>query len=686
MDEPIQRLDDDFLGRKEEAAALASYPKARDETHNLIAGIEAPWGEGKSSYLNLVNCKLGENSDGKIKVIRFNPWQFSGHQDLLQQFFMEFSTAEGVSDSFKKTLSSMGKLASLTAIVPGLELVGLIGKVLDKGADFAGSVPSQSLKDTRKKTIDEANKQDCHYIFLIDELDRLESNEVRAFLQMLKAVADFPKTTYVLAYDSEALEGLLKESGVHDPRTYLEKIIGFSWSLASITTANLKEFHFAKMNEILNRMNLDVIDSERWLELDVYASLPNLRQCKRHLAQFEFLLICIGKYVDTTDLAYVSIIQLLDPRLWRTIGENKSWFCGSDFQEDKPHKELIELRNECFSRGGEVLWDIICIVYKGILNKIESRDQNFMISDIPFRNAPIRAKNSNVFAVYHTRTPTSDWSTVETSILKDAFIGKGDKQEIYKLLIQYPDESFVWLRHIIRDASEYKGFEVSLFMKLFIELLEDHITKPECQKLLLDWDVREVIQLASDFNFGKELFCENFSFGDKYKSSPLYYALEVQSLYQLRNEDDLTADVQDRLGKRHEAFWNNVQDKITHPFIQWAFESYRMTTNEPNSYIQNKFMEPINKEPFYLTKEALPRVLFMASVLIKAGISPRGYTREMIVGTWKFLLGKEPNLELLLKRIIEVKGAEQPEAIEKAVRFWDSQISNLLQEESESAI
>jgi hypothetical protein len=44
---------------------------------------------------------------------------------------------------------------------------------------------------------------DVPIIALIDELDRVEDEEIRTVAQLVRSVADFPGISYVLAYDSK---------------------------------------------------------------------------------------------------------------------------------------------------------------------------------------------------------------------------------------------------------------------------------------------------------------------------------------------------------------------------------------------------------------------------------------------------------------------------------------------------
>jgi len=660
MDEPIETQGEDELGIKDEVQEFSKYLRGRNSSTNLIASVQAPWGEGKSSFLNLVKAELESTQNNTIQVVRFNPWQFSGHQDLLQQFFTTFAESKGVSDEFKSALSSIGSLANLTALVPGLELVSLIGKVLDKGAGFANSIPSENIQQLRNEAKKQAGVSEQHHIFLIDELDRLESHEVRSFLQMLKAVADFPNTTYVLASDAEALEDLLKDSGVSNPRVYLEKIIGFSFCLPTIRMDDLQKHHLMEINYILDHQGLEPIDYDRWSTNEVYAALPNLRQCKRHVAHFEYLCRSIGKYVDTTDLAYVSIIQLLDPSLWRTIGENQTWFWGTSNGGSKPNQRLIDLKNKCLAQGKESVWQIVCIVYEGVVERSKLEGDNLFLPSGLGINKPIRAASNNSFHVYHTRKPASAWAYAETSLVKQAFTEAVDKHKLYKLMIDFPEESLLWIGSIILHVQEYEGMKTVCFISQFIRVLEGRVHEKACQKLLGSHAVYNVIKKAADIDLGKAVLNDQLDLKDQYKSQPLYYSLEVLALSRLHapnGMDDLSQAAAKRLQLSHEKFWGQIETLIYHPFIHWAFRSYISAFKAKDSIVSSVLMKEVDGEVFWLKKDALPKVLLFVEMLCSE-YSVRDDLKRY-VKNWKLVLGEEPDFSMLLQKMGELEGLDE---------------------------
>ena len=79
---------DDVLERAGVADAFARQVLALDASHGTTVGVFGPWGSGKTSFVNLAR----KTFEGKgVPVPDFNPWLFSGAEQLVERFFAELS-------------------------------------------------------------------------------------------------------------------------------------------------------------------------------------------------------------------------------------------------------------------------------------------------------------------------------------------------------------------------------------------------------------------------------------------------------------------------------------------------------------------------------------------------------------------------------------------------------------------
>ena len=82
-DNPIRHPEDDALGRALSAEYFARQVLGLDAAEGVVVGVLGAWGSGKTSFINLAR-PVFESS-------RFNPWMFSGTQQLMESFFVELS-------------------------------------------------------------------------------------------------------------------------------------------------------------------------------------------------------------------------------------------------------------------------------------------------------------------------------------------------------------------------------------------------------------------------------------------------------------------------------------------------------------------------------------------------------------------------------------------------------------------
>jgi predicted KAP-like P-loop ATPase len=88
-DNPIEQRAEDLLGRMSIAAVIAEEMRSVDASRGFVAAVMGPWGSGKTSLVNLARLELAK--DPAIPVLDFNPWMFSGTEQLVNSFFRELS-------------------------------------------------------------------------------------------------------------------------------------------------------------------------------------------------------------------------------------------------------------------------------------------------------------------------------------------------------------------------------------------------------------------------------------------------------------------------------------------------------------------------------------------------------------------------------------------------------------------
>ena len=221
-DQPISTTTDDLLQRAPFARSLAdSFVKYKD-THSIVTGLYGKWGSGKSSVINM--CiehieELAKDFSQKEKpiVIKFNPWNYSDQNQLISQFFKQLSLSLKRTDFGEDAIKAADQLEAYAeffeplALIPepSLGLMAAVTSKVMKKVGFAarkwGELKKKDLVATRKSLDDYLKKQKRKIVIIIDDIDRLNSTEIRQIFQLVKLLGDFPNTIYLLAFDREVI-------------------------------------------------------------------------------------------------------------------------------------------------------------------------------------------------------------------------------------------------------------------------------------------------------------------------------------------------------------------------------------------------------------------------------------------------------------------------------------------------
>lgn len=88
-----------------------------------------------------------------------------------------------------------------TSVIPVAgEIVAAFTKVLTKKAEEETKERTNDLQESKNQIIKKLKDEKIKIIVSIDDIDRLSEEEIVAVFQLVKSLADFPNTIYVLAF------------------------------------------------------------------------------------------------------------------------------------------------------------------------------------------------------------------------------------------------------------------------------------------------------------------------------------------------------------------------------------------------------------------------------------------------------------------------------------------------------
>lgn len=322
-DNPIASSGEDRLGRTLVALDLARQVRALDASKGLVVGVMGPWGYGKTSFVNLMREGFAENPS--LTVIDFNPWMFSGAQQLTDAFFKEIAAElrvkdpkrfKAVADELENYGDVLGSVAAVFGPI-GTAVLGL-GRVLARSAAKVAELRRGGTLQLRHKIAEELDKLDQPIVVVIDDIDRLSTEEIRDIFKLVRLTGSFPNLIYILAFDRERIERALEEINVPG-RAYLEKIVQLSFDLPAIQRGTIRSQVLAELDRILGDLPDARFDSGRWSDVFMEVVEPmfgNLRDVTRFAVSARPALAALGRDVDFVDLVALEAIRVFRPEVF----------------------------------------------------------------------------------------------------------------------------------------------------------------------------------------------------------------------------------------------------------------------------------------------------------------------------------------------------------------------------------
>lgn len=325
-DKPIVDKDLDAFQRFAFSKRIAETIIERKNQDSLVFGIFGVWGEGKSSVLNFIIQEL-KNQD-EILTLVFNPWRYGDEESLIKNFLKKVSELLGLelSTNKEKFAGFLGKYGSAGSII-GIDL-GEIGKNL-------ADVDLEELKDRVDDFISESGKR---LVIFIDDIDRLDKQEIYSLFRLVKLTADFKNTTYILSFDQDMVASAIGERfGTGDKKAgenFLEKIIQVPLTIPKAQPDALKKFCFQLVDNAINNCSLELSKSE--VERFVYQFSTNIlsrlntpRLAVRYGNTLSFSMPLLKGEVNMIDLMLIEALKVFYPLHYGFVKTNPDYFIGS---------------------------------------------------------------------------------------------------------------------------------------------------------------------------------------------------------------------------------------------------------------------------------------------------------------------------------------------------------------------
>lgn len=358
-DNPIQRSEDDSLGRLESASIFAKNILSLDASEVVVVGVLGAWGSGKTSFINLAREEFKRNG---VPVLDFNPWMFSGTEQLVESFFSEISAQLNVASGLEevgKKFSEYGEIFS------GLSWLPFVGPWVERGQDMAKILGDllqrkrEGISGIRGRVVDALLKLDLPIVVVLDDIDRLSTDEIRDLFKLVRLTANFPNIVYIVSFDRSRVENALSEQGLSG-RAYLEKIIQVGIDLPAIPFGVLNSQIFSALNDALSSIDSPAeLDQSVWTDVFMEIIRPlilNMRDVRRYSLAVSATIRNLNGQISMADLLALEAIKVFLPDVFQQIHssvDELTSVTGTDYGERKASERMKKKIDRLIEIAGE---------------------------------------------------------------------------------------------------------------------------------------------------------------------------------------------------------------------------------------------------------------------------------------------------------------------------------------------
>lgn len=313
---------------------------------SLVFGIDAPWGSGKSTFVNFCKEYWEEKYKEKIIVYNFDVLRYEDEENLFNKF-VDGLIKEIKNNMFAPELESL--ISKYAKILTNSKATISLGPFR-----FGSPLETESIDkivDDLKNILEATNQK---IIIIIDDLDRLNFSSIKEILFAIKKAFTFPNISYVLCYDTQNISILEQQFDGEKLSEFLEKFVNIKTNI--FINNKLLENYFLSTKEKTLKNNLlfdnrlilkateglkDIFNSN---EFHLYVSfLGDARKLKRLINIIIFLKVDKTDFENSDfnkqDLIHLLIIYINYPDVFRKIynteTKGKKGFFSLGYKDNK---------------------------------------------------------------------------------------------------------------------------------------------------------------------------------------------------------------------------------------------------------------------------------------------------------------------------------------------------------------
>jgi hypothetical protein len=438
FDEPIDAWEDDLLGRVPliEIVSIKLLVAMKP-----VIALNGKLGVGKTSLLNLLRRHL----EGRAIVVSFSTW-LPGSEETLVKYLLSDIAAE----------------CRKQYIVPGLRhgsirLANALAKSVPYLQGAVELIPTSTQRDDIEGLKQALSRLPKRVVVLLDEIDRMQQQEIASLLKMLRGVSALPNLSFVCALDVDKILETAKHQDDHDQREYFEKFFVEVIPISEPEEDTLRGLGVHAVVRSFERADWFASKAE---ESDIQKKVENLWD--KCIAPFCINLRKVGllandvhatavllrREANPTDLVLLQVLRRFKPAVYDLISKNSLTLAGqftnvskyrsiSDEKKRKLEKDLVgdvdKLSNDPDEKEAvERMLSELFPLYRGLDGRSSIVPDT--MRDTPEKDRGVR--NPAMFdAYFRYDLPRDVFSAVELERILDSLSSAQHQQQANQVLV-----------------------------------------------------------------------------------------------------------------------------------------------------------------------------------------------------------------------------------------------------------
>jgi hypothetical protein len=229
----------------------------------------------------------------------------------------------------------------------------LSGNRSDKSAEELRQKIDKILRDSKKRVV-----------VIIDDIDRLDSEEIHQIFKLAKNAGRFSNVSYLLAFDQHVVAQALAQRYPEDQETgsnFIDKIVQLPLFVPPVDHEMLSQFIIDQVNAIATKHKLDnsADDVSRFgaeYQRLLVHQFTTPRKAIRYLNAIDFTFERLANEANFTDVMLVEAMRVFDPELYIRIASKKSVLIDRVHYTNRDDDDKMKAKEEVFGIGKILSW------------------------------------------------------------------------------------------------------------------------------------------------------------------------------------------------------------------------------------------------------------------------------------------------------------------------------------------